>query len=109
LYMDSITPEKRKRRHLKKADDKFEKLYFIHHMHHFGSGKNIEHELHHCFLFERKNMAGKKYSVIHETVKNKLFHCVDDDFEGKLYDHSNNAFIVAKKKINGKRISAIKI
>jgi hypothetical protein len=107
--MDSITPEKRKKHHLKKADDKFKKLYFIHHMHHFESGKDIEHELHHCFLFEKKNMAGKKYSVIHKAVKNKLFHCIDCDFEGKLYDHANNTFEISKKKIDGKRISAIKI
>jgi hypothetical protein len=107
--MDSITPEKRKKRHLRKADDKFKKLYSIHHMHHFESGKKIEHELHHCFLFERKNMAGRKYSVNHEKVKNKLFHCVDRDFEGKLYDHANNAYEIRSRKIDGKRISAIKI
>lgn len=85
------------------------KLYLIHHMHHFKSGKGAEHELHHCFLFEKKNMAGKKYPVVHIALKNKLFHCLKGDFDGKLYDHANNVFVIIRKKINGKRISAIEI
>lgn len=109
MYMESIIPERRKKRYLKRSDDHLGKLYFIHHMHHFKSGKDIEHELHHCFLFEKKNMAGKKYSVVHRTIKNKLFHCLEADFEGILYDHANNTYMIARKKIDGKRISAIKI
>lgn len=107
--MTSITPEKRERRHRKKIDGKYEKLYILHHMHHFRSGKNIEHELHHCFLFVKKNMNGKKYSIIHKVIKNKLFHCISGNFEGKLYDHANNAYRIISKNVNGKRISAIKI
>ena len=99
---------KRKFSH-KKADDKYEKLYLLHHMHHFQSGKNIEHELHHCFLFEKKNMKGKKYSVYHRIIAKKILHCISGNFEGKLYDHANNAYGIISENINGKRISIVKI
>lgn len=104
-----MIPEKQRKTYRKKIDDECKKLYSIHHMHHFQSGKNIEHELHHCFLFEKKNMGGKKYSIAHKVVKKELLHCVSGNFEGKLYDHTNNAYEIISKNINGKRISAIKI
>lgn len=101
--------EKKQKNFCRKTDDKYEKLYLLHHMHHFKSGKNVEHELHHCFLFEKKNTKGKKYTIIHKIIKNKLFHCVLGNFEGKLYDHANNAYIIREKKINGNGISEIEI
>jgi hypothetical protein len=107
--MTSIVPEKQKKSYRKKVDDEYKKLYLIHHMHHFQSGKNIKHELHHCFLFARKSMKGKKYLIIHKIAKKELLHCISGNFEGRLYDHANNAYIIVKKKIDGRGISAIKI
>jgi len=104
-----MKPEKKRKNYRKKADDKYENLYLLHHMHHFHSGKNIEHELHHCFLFKKKGMKGKKYSIIHRVVKNKLLHCILGNFEGKLYDHVNNTYFINRKLINGKRTSTIEI
>lgn len=104
-----MKPEKQRKTYRKKNDDKYKKLYLIHHMHHFEFGKNVEHELHHCFLFAKKNMIGKKYSIIHKVIKKELFHCISVNFEGKLYDHANNAYEITSENINGKRISAIKI
>lgn len=104
-----MNPEKQRKTYRKKIDDEYGKLYLIHHMHHFESGKNIEHELHHCFLFEKKNMGGKKYSIIHKVIKKELFHCIDGSFEGKLYDHANNAYEMISENINGKRVSIIEI
>jgi hypothetical protein len=104
-----MKPDKRTKFFLKKTDDKYEDLYLLHHMHHFKSGKNIEHELHHCFLFEKKNMKGKKYSIRHRFVGRRLLHCVTDIFEGKLYDHRNNQFMVELININDKKLAVIKI
>ena len=99
--------EKQRRTYRKKIDDEYKKLYLIHHMHHFEYGKNIKHELHHCFLFAKKNMGGKRYSIVHKAMKKELLHCISGNFEGKLYDHTNNVYGIIGEKINGKRISVI--
>ena len=104
-----MKPEKRSKVYSKKADDKYEKLYLLHHMHHFRVGKNIEHELHHCFLFEKKNMKGGRHIIIHKVIKGELLHCIVGKYEGKLYDHTNNVYEVISKNINGKRVSTLKI
>ncbi len=100
--------EKRGKKYFKKSDDKYEKIYLVHHMHHFGSGNKVMHELHHCFLFEKKNMKGKKYFIIHKTYKNNIYHCISEKFEGILFDHANNKFNIMKKKIGNKLIYEIK-
>lgn len=100
--------EKRGKKYFKKPDNKYEKVYLIHHMHHFGSTNRIAHELHHCFLFEKKNMKGRKYSVVHETHKGNIYHCVSRGFEGVLFDHKNNMFNIRKRKIGRRRIYEIK-
>jgi hypothetical protein len=104
-----MIPEKQRKNYRKKIDDQYKKLYLIHHMHHFQSGKNIKHELHHCFLFAKKSMGGKKYSIIHKVIKKELLHCISGNFEGNLYDHTNNTYEIVSKNIDGKRISVIKI
>ena len=71
-------------------------------MHHFKSGKTVEHELHHCFLFSQKNMNGKKYNIIHKFYKNKIYHCISRIYTGTLYDHANNSYKIREKKINNK-------
>jgi hypothetical protein len=106
---ETMKPEKRSEKFCRKTDDKYEKLYLLHHMHHFQPGKNVEHELHHCFLFEKKNMKGKKFKIVHKKIRNRLLHCVAGNFEGKLYDHASNAYIIRKRKINGNGASEIEI
>jgi len=50
-------------------------------------------------LFEKKNMKGKKHPIIHKIIKRNLAHCIVGDFEGKLYDHANNVYIIKKGEI----------
>lgn len=102
-----INVEKRKKQYINKCDDKYEKLYLIHHMHHFKSGKTVDHVLHHCYLFSQKDMGGKRYNIVHEVHKNKVYHCLSGDYEGILYDHVNNSYKIIKKKINNKIIYEI--
>jgi len=109
LAMIGVISEKQRKTYRKKVDDECEKLYLIHHMHHFKSGKNIEHELHHCFLFAKKNMKGKKYSIAHKSIKKELLHCITGNFEGILYDHANNVYEIISEDISRERISVIKI
>ncbi len=94
---------------LKSPDDKITGLYLIHHIHHFGSRNKIKHELHHCFLFSKKNMEGEKYLVIHKMDNKEVCHCVDRRFEGILYDHHDNVFKIVPKKLNNKKIYEIKL
>jgi hypothetical protein len=105
--MEGMILEKQRKTYRKKIDDAYVKLYLIHHMHHFQSGKNIKHELHHCFLFEKKDTKGRKYAIIHKTFKGELLHCIAGNFEGKLYDHTNNSYKIISRNINEKRISVI--
>lgn len=79
-----------------------ERLYFIHHMHHLKSNQSALHELHHCFLFSEKNMEGDRYQIKHLVSADKLFHILNKNFSGKLYDHKNRAFKISTKKILGK-------
>ena len=104
-----MKPEKQRKIYQKKVDDEYKKLYLIHHMHHFQSGRNIKHELHHCFLFARKSMKGKKYSIIHKVAKKELLHCISGNFEGKLYDHADNVCEIKIVTVNGKKLSVIEI
>lgn len=100
---------KEKKRFYNLPDDKIARLYFIHHMHHFKTGNRVKHELHHCFLFTKKNSKGKRYSVVHKINKGEVYHCLDDKLEGVLYDHANHAFRIAARKLNSQTIYEIKV
>ncbi len=102
--------EREKKQYKKSPDDKKIKLYSIHHMHHFIKvNDQAKHDLHHCFLFSKKDMKGKKYSIIHKMHKDKVYHCINSMFKGMLYDHNNNIFKIAPKKINNQTIYEIKL
>jgi hypothetical protein len=77
------------------TDRQIQKLYLIHHMHHFQNNVEIYHELHHCFLFEGKDMKGDKHIVSHSTSDGRLQHVVEGDYTGTLFDHDNNVFDVS--------------
>jgi hypothetical protein len=83
------------------------KLYLVHHMHHLESAKGARHELHHCFLFSEKNMEEDKYQMKHIISEGKLFHVLDKNFSGKLYDHKNRTFKIIVKKLRDKKWSII--
>jgi len=82
-------------------------LYKIHHMHHFCLKNGARHELHHCFLFEKVNKKGRKYGIVHKIFSDKIYHCLDDEFKGKLYDHANRVYKIIKRVIKGKKIYEI--
>lgn len=85
-------------------------LYLIHHLHHFKSGKGRAiHEIHHCFLFSKKNERGEKFKVKHLLRGNKLYHILDKNFSGILFDHANNSYKIIFQKIKGVNYPLIKL
>lgn len=101
--------DKQKRKSLSKIEDNQElRLYLIHHMHHFGKGARVRHELHHCFLFSQKKMKGKKYQIVHKFYKNDCLHCLKEKFKGILYDHAGNSFSIKPKKLGEQTVYEIK-
>jgi len=83
------------------------RLYAVHHMHHVKSKRVVKHELHHCFLFSQKNMIGDKYRIKHHLSDSKLYHVLNKNFSGMLYDHLNRRFKIIIGKIKNKKRSAI--
>lgn len=100
---------KKDHKHLELKSLKFDEwLYLIHHIHHYiDKKKRISHELHHCFLFSEKNLKGKKFKVKHLLIKNKLYHVLEKEFSGILYDHANNSYKIVYKKIGKDKYSLI--
>ncbi|MCX6702581.1 MAG: hypothetical protein NTW60_01805 [Candidatus Wolfebacteria bacterium] len=79
-----------------------ERLYLVHHMHHFKAGKGVKHDLHHCPLFAKAGMKGREFKIKHHLSEGKLLHIIDGVFTGVVYDHVNRKFIVKKIKIKNK-------
>lgn len=89
-------------------------VYLIHHMHPPEARKGIKYkmeELHHCPMFENKNMGGKKYNQMHIRDGRMLVHALDikdnEKFPIVLYDHLNNAFPIVIMNINNKKYAVI--
>jgi hypothetical protein len=91
----------------KKEGKACERLYLIHHMHHFRSKKRMRHALHHCYLFEKNNEQGKKYYIVHRIFPGRVYHCLAGEFEGRLFDHAGNVYKIVKKIIKGEKIYEI--
>lgn len=71
--------------------------YLIHHMHHYEKTNRVEHELHHCYLFSKKDMKGERYKIAHRLIKNKLYHILDKICDKKIdfvFDHQNYKYNV---------------
>jgi len=86
-------------------------IYLIHHMHPAEDPLDTE-ILHHCFMFEKKNLKGKKFEQIHVIDENGIIlHAIkikDPEKAPKLlYDHLNNSFKVVVKKVNKKKYAII--
>ena len=80
-----------------------ERLYLVHHMHHYPDKKEVIHELHHCFLFSKKNMSGDKYSLNHFMYAKKLYHVLNKKSDtAVLYDHANREHMVGKLEVDDK-------
>jgi len=85
-------------------------IYLIHHMH--IPDKESEMEiLHHCELFEKKNMKGEEYKQAHKK-EGKLFQhilLIDNlDLSPKIvYDHLNNGFKVVIRDINKEKYAVL--
>ncbi|MBI4708995.1 MAG: hypothetical protein HY764_02190 [Candidatus Portnoybacteria bacterium] len=90
------------------TEEEQKQLYLVHHMHHLKSSKTAKHELHHCFLYTRKNMRGERYQIKHLVSSGKLYHILNKEFSGTLYDHLDNKLIIKSVKIKGKNYSIIK-
>lgn len=97
--------QKEKNTYIEVVDDT--PLYGLHHMHHFEKGDEIVHELHHCFLFEKKNMKGRKFIISHEKIGSEVYHVVSPHVEGKLYDHANNVYEIKKIQVDDKEFCRI--
>ncbi|HAV11848.1 MAG TPA: hypothetical protein DCX32_04915 [Candidatus Moranbacteria bacterium] len=95
---ESHTPEE----YQEKNDDRLARVYLVHHMHHFLRNGEIEHELHHCFLYTGKNKTGSRFEIVHEAENGTVHHCLAEEFVGLLYDHANNVFHIENRKIGEK-------
>ncbi len=79
-------------------------------MHHVVTAKGIIHqELHHCFLFKKKKMQGKKYSISHLISNRQLYHILNKISGKILYDHLDNPIRISEKDLNGKNYSYIDV
>ena len=77
---------------LTEKEQEEQKLYFVHHMHHYQDEDQAIHELHHCPLFTKPNLKGDQYSLEHLIFEGKLYHILDKKPENVLYDHANNSY-----------------
>jgi len=85
-----------------------QRLYLVHHMHHFRSGKtSAAHNLHHCFLFTGKKMTGRKYTIRHLLANGRLYHILTKNFSGALYDHADHAFKIKPLRIKNRVYSLV--
>ncbi len=109
MISTKIKSEIPRAKQLKKINEATQgRSYLIHHIHHFKKGsRGARHEVHHCLLFGKKSMKGKKYIVSHRVFGNKLYHCLTEKFEGELFDHTSGVLKIIRKKINDKEIYEI--
>ncbi len=74
-------------------------IYLIHHLHQADDFKDVE-IVHHCELYEKKGLKGKKYYQKHVKDKKLIQHVLDikknklDKAPKVVYDHLNNGFKV---------------
>jgi hypothetical protein len=105
-FEDVITAEKKK--HVKKPTAEQDWIYLIHHMHQPKKEEDME-TLHHCFLFEKKGMKGRKFSQRHVKDGKVFQHVLDikekevDGAPKIVYDHLNNGFKIKIMEINKKK------
>lgn len=92
---------------LTEKEQEKQKLYFVHHMHHYQDGDQAQHELHHCPLFTKPNLEGDQYSLEHLVFAEKLYHVLDRKSENVLYDHANNSYQIKELNFSNKKYYTI--
>ncbi len=102
---------KKKQTHKKpKAEQDW--IYLIHHMHPPEKEEDME-TLHHCFLFEKKGLKGKKFLQRHVKDGKVFQHALDikekdlDSAPKIVYDHLNNGFKIKVIEISKKRYAVV--
>ena len=96
------------RKHVKKPTAEQDWIYLLHHMHPPKKEEDIE-ILHHCFLFEKRGMKGRKFSQRHVKDGKVFQHALDikesevNNAPRIVYCHLNNAYKIRIRKINGKK------
>ena len=112
------TLSKKKKRHITpKAEQDW--VYLLHHMHPPEKEEDVE-TLHHCFLFEKKGLKGKKFSQRHVKDGGVFQHVLDIKEKGSdsdfflnyllpkvVYCHLNNEYKIVIKEINDKKWAVI--
>ena len=87
-------------------------IYLIHHMHQPDNFKDME-ILHHCEMFEKKNLKGKQYPQVHVKDGKVIQHALDipedklDKAPDIVYDHLNNGFKIKIVEIDKKKYAII--
>jgi hypothetical protein len=83
-------------------------IYLIHHIHPPEKEEDME-TLHHCVLFEKKNLKGKKFSQKHVKDGKVFQHALDvkesevENAPDTVYCHLNNSYKIRVKEIDGKK------
>lgn len=96
------------RKKVKKPKPEQDWVYLLHHMHPPESEDKME-ILHHCQLFEKKGMKGKKFNQRHVKDDKVFQHALDikekevDDAPKIVYCHLNNEYKISVKEINDKK------
>ena len=94
-----------------KAEQDF--IYLLHHMHQNEKDPTKMEELHHCVVFEKKNLKGKKWEQIHIKDGKVIQHVLDipedklDTAPEVVYDHLNNGFKIKIMEIDNKKFAVI--
>jgi AAA+ ATPase superfamily predicted ATPase len=85
-------------------------IYLIHHLHQPKKAADME-TVHHCFMYEKKNLKGKEHEQMHVKDGKVFQHCLKidnlDEAPEIVYDHLNNAFKVSIREINKEKYAVI--
>jgi len=87
-------------------------IYLIHHMHPPTKAEEME-TIHHCYLYSKKNLKGKRYEQMHVKDGDLFQHVLKikekdlDKAPKVVYDHLNNGFKIVVKKISKKKYAVI--
>ena len=78
-------------------------IYLLHHFHPPKKASEME-EVHHCIMFQKKNMKGEKYEQKHVKDSKVFWHALDikniEEAPEVVYDHLNNGFKITIKEIS---------
>lgn len=95
-------------KHRKKALPEQDWIYLLHHLHPPKRAQDME-IVHHCVLFEKKNLKGRKFPQKHVKDGKFFQHALDieekevDSAPKVVYCHLNNSYKIGIKEIDGKK------